>query len=163
MQGEADKVVAEFGPALARVAAAYERDRALREELVQEILLAVVVALPRLEDPAKLKPFVYRIAHNRAVSHVARRVREPRTEEADDALRSDAPSQERALIDRQQSEALVEAVRALPLPYRQVVTLLLEDLSYEEIAEALGISLSNVGVRANRAKAKLRELLGHDR
>lgn len=163
MQGEADKIVAEFGPALARVAAAYERDRALREELVQDMLLAVVTALPRLQDPARLRPFVFRIAHNRAVSHVARRVREPRSEEADERLPSGAPSQERALIERQRSEALLEAVRALPLPYREVVTLLLEDLSYEEIAETLGLSLSNVGVRINRAKQKLRELLGHDR
>jgi RNA polymerase sigma-70 factor (ECF subfamily) len=163
MQGEADKVVAEFGPALARVAAAYERDRALREELVQDMLLAVVTALPKLKDPDRLRAFVFRVAHNRAVSHVARRVREPRSEEAGERLPSDAISQERALIERQQSEALVEAVRALPLPYREVITLLLEDLSYEEIAEALGLSLSNVGVRVNRAKQKLREQLDDDR
>jgi RNA polymerase sigma-70 factor (ECF subfamily) len=160
MQGEADKVVAEFGPALARVAAAYERDRALREELVQDMLLAVVTALPRLKDPTRLRPFVFRIAHNRAVSHVAKRVREPKAEEADEQLASDAMGQERALIARQQSAALVEAVRALPLPYREVITLLLEDLSYEEIAETLGLSLSNVGVRINRAKQKLKERLG---
>lgn len=160
MQGEADKVVAEFGPALARVAAAYERDRALREELVQDMLLAVVTALPRLKDPSRLKPFVFRIAHNRAVSHVARRVREPKAEEADERLPSGDKTQERALIERQQSQALVEALRALPLPYREVITLLLEDLSYEEIAETLGLSLSNVGVRVNRAKRKLKELLG---
>ena len=54
-------------------------------------------------------------------------------------------------------------MRGLPLPYRQVITLLLEDLSYEEIAEALGISLSNVGVRINRAKQQLKERLGDDR
>ena len=42
---------------------------------------------------------------------------------------------------------------------RQVMTLLLEDLSYAEIAEALGLSLSNVGVRVNRAKAQLRTML----
>lgn len=159
MAGEADQIVAEFAPALARVAAAYERDRALKEELVQEILLAVVEALPRLKDPAKLKPFVFRIAHNRAVSHVARRVREPKGGEDALAVPSDAPSQEQTLIAQERSAALVEAVRALPLPYRQVITLLLEDLSYEEIAETLGITLTNVGVRINRAKQQLKERL----
>jgi RNA polymerase sigma-70 factor (ECF subfamily) len=163
MSGETDQIVAEFGPALARVAAAYERDRALREELVQEMLLAVVEALPRLKDPAKLKPFVFRIAHNRAVSHVAKRVREPKGGEDADALPSGAPSQEQALIAAERSAALLDAVRALPLPYRQVITLLLEELSYEEIAEALGLSLTNVGVRINRAKQQLKECLGHDR
>jgi DNA-directed RNA polymerase specialized sigma24 family protein len=40
--------------------------------------------------------------------------------------------------------------------------LLLEDLSYEEIAEALGLSVANVGVRVNRAKQQLKVLLRHD-
>jgi len=44
-----------------------------------------------------------------------------------------------------------------------VITLLLEDMSYLEIAESLGISVGNVGVRVNRAKARLKELLDHER
>jgi RNA polymerase sigma-70 factor (ECF subfamily) len=163
MLGEADQVVAELGPALARVAAAYERDPALREELVQEILFAVAQALPRLSHPDKLKPFVFRIAHNRAVSHVARRVREPLADADVDGLVHDAPSQEQALIAAERSAALLEAVRRLKQPYRQVITLLLEDLYYEEIAEILGLSLSNVGVRVNRAKQQLKEMLDHVR
>ena len=51
------------------------------------------------------------------------------------------------------------AIRKLALPYRQVITLVLEDLSYPEIAEALGISTVNVGVRVNRAKQQLKVLL----
>jgi RNA polymerase sigma-70 factor (ECF subfamily) len=163
MAAEADQVIAELGPAIVRVAAAYERDRALREELVQEILFAVARALPRLSDPGKLKPFVFRIAHNRAVSHVARRVREPGVGEGLEQIASEAPSQEQALIAGERSAALLEAVRALKLPYRQVITLVLEGLSYEEIAETLGLSLSNVGVRVNRAKRQLKEMLDHVR
>ena len=67
-----EQVLSDYGPALARIAGAYERDRALRDDLVQEIAAAVWKALPSLSDPAKLKPFVFRIAHNRSVSHVAR-------------------------------------------------------------------------------------------
>ena len=47
----------------------------------------------------------------------------------------------------------------LPLSYRQVVTLYLEEMSYAEIAEALDISESNVGVRISRAKQMLKEML----
>ncbi|MFO1186272.1 MAG: sigma-70 family RNA polymerase sigma factor [Alphaproteobacteria bacterium] len=159
MESEAARILEEFGPALARLAAGYERNRALREELVQEIALAVFQALPRLADPAKLKPFVFRIAHNRAVSHVVRRAREPRGEELGEHLSADAPSPEQSLLERERSGRLVAAVRALPLPYRQVVMLVLEGLSHAEIAEALGLSLSNVGVRVNRAKERLKELL----
>ena len=62
-------------------------------------------------------------------------------------------------MESERSRRLVEAVRALSLPYRQVITLLLEDLSYEEIAEALGLTVNNVGVRINRAKAQLKAML----
>jgi RNA polymerase sigma-70 factor (ECF subfamily) len=153
------RIVQEFGAAFARLAAGYERNRALREELVQEIVFAVCQALPRLSDPAKLKPFVFRIAHNRAVSHVVKRVREPRADELGEDLAADAPTPEQSLLRREQSERLVVAVRALSLPYRQVIMLLLEDLSHAEIAEALGLSISNVGVRVSRAKERLKELL----
>ena len=50
-------------------------------------------------------------------------------------------------------------MRRLSLPYRQVITLLLEDLSYEEIAETLGLTVNNVGVRINRAKTQLKAML----
>ena len=49
-----EAVIDEYGPALARLTASYERNRALREELLQEIFLALVSALPRLRDPSKL-------------------------------------------------------------------------------------------------------------
>lgn len=158
-----DEVIREFGPALARVSASYERDRALREELLQEIFIAIVSALPRLADPAKLKPFVFRIAHNRAVRHIQNRVREPRSSVEADEIPAEAPTHEQAMIARERTERLLEAIRDLSLPHRQVITLLLEDLTYAEIADALGISEANVGIRINRAKQQLKEALRHDR
>lgn len=156
------EVVTRFAPALARVVATYERDRALRDELLQEVLMAIVLALPRLAQPEKLKPFVFRIAHNRSLSHITRRIRE-RTHEA---IGADAdlpmPSQEQTLIQQERGERLLEAIRQLALPYAQVMTLILEDMSYEEIAETLGLTIENVGVRVNRAKKQLKERLQHD-
>ena len=158
-----DEVIREYGPALARVAASYERDRALREELLQEIFMAIISALPRLQDPEKLTPFVFRIAHNRAVRHIQHRVREPKSAAEMDEVAAEAPSHEQAMIARERSEKLLEAIRDLTLPHRQVITLLLEDLTYPEIAEALGISEANVGIRINRAKQQLKETLRHGR
>jgi RNA polymerase sigma-70 factor (ECF subfamily) len=156
------QVIAAYGPAISRLAASYERDRALREELVQEILLAIHQALPRLEDPVKLKPFVFRIAHNRAVSHVAARVREPKAGEVPETLPSADPTPEHQTAARQNAARLQQAVRWLPLPYRQVITLVLEDLSHDEIAETLGLTVTNVGVRVNRAKVQLKAMLSDE-
>ena len=159
---DAHEVVTRFAPALARVVATYERDRALRDELLQEVLLAIVLALPRLTQPEKLKPFVFRIAHNRSLSHITRRIRERAHEETGIDADLPTPSQEQALIKAERGERLLEAIRQLALPYRQVMTLILEDMSYEEIAETLGITVDNVGVRVNRAKKQLQERLHHD-
>ncbi len=159
---DAHEVVTRFAPALARVVASYERDHALRDELLQEILMAIFQALPRLTQPEKLKSFVFRIAHNRSVSHITRRMRERAHEEPGIEADVPTPSNEQELIQSERSERLLEAIRQLSLPYRQVMTLILEDMSYEEIAETLGITIENVGVRVNRAKKQLKERLHHD-
>jgi len=160
---DAQAVIVQFEPALARVVASYERDRALQDDLLQEVLMAVVTSLPQLENPSKLKPFLFRIAHNRCLSHVAKCMRERTGPLPLEESSSEGPSHEDALNDAQRSSQLLEAVRSLELPYRQVVTLLLEDMSYDEIAEALGITVANVGVRVNRAKQQLKAKLNHER
>ena len=159
---DARAVITRFAPALARVVASYERDRALQEELLQEVLMAILSSLPRLAHEDKLKPFVFRIAHNRCLSHVAKRMRERAHEEILDDHAAEAASHEQALIEQERSEQLLEAVRRLTLPYRQVMTLILEDMSYEEIAETLGITVANVGIRVNRAKQQIKGLLNHE-
>lgn len=151
-------IIAAYGSGLARVAASYEADAALQEDLLQDILLAIHRALPTLKDEARLGPFVFRIAHNRSVTHVMQRSAE-RTRAVPVQSEEETETPEQVLLADERSRRVALVVRRLPLPYRQVMTLLLEELSYAEIAEALGLSLSNVGVRVNRAKAQLKALL----
>lgn len=155
-------VMTRFAPALARIVASYERDRALRDELLQEVFMAVLTSLSRLVDADKLKPFVFRVAHNRCISHVAKRMRERVDQVPIDELAAEAASHEQALIERERGERLLSAVRRLPLPHRQVMTLILEDMTYEEVAETLGITVANVGIRVNRAKQQLKALLNDE-
>jgi len=157
-----EQVIAEFGPGLARIAASYERNRALQQDLLQEIQVALFRSLSQLKDAAKMRAFIFRIAHNCCVDHVVRHAGEPATTEVSTELPSDTHTPEQDVMARDRTRRLVEAVRRLELPYRQVITLLLEDMSYLEIADALGITVANVGVRVNRAKSQLKELLQHD-
>jgi hypothetical protein len=92
---------------------------------------------PRLAGPGKLKPFVLRIAHNRCVSHVARQMRERSCQEPLESFPTGEPGQEQALIQAERAARLLHAVQRLALPYRQVMTLILEEMSYEKIAETL--------------------------
>jgi RNA polymerase sigma-70 factor (ECF subfamily) len=156
------EVVTKIAPALARITASYERDPALRDELLQEVLMAVISSLPRLKQADRLKPFVFRIAHNRCLTHVTQRMRERTSQELPDDIAADTPGHDQALIEQERGRKLLEAIRRLPLPYRQVMTLILEDMSYDEIAETLAISVANVGIRVNRAKQQLKVLLHHE-
>ncbi|MBZ6377802.1 hypothetical protein B5C34_03055 [Pacificimonas flava] len=151
-------IITAYGSGLARVAASYEADPALQEDLLQDILVAVHGSLPSLKQAESLAPFVFRIAHNRSVTHVMRQAAR-RKGDLPNLPEGQAETPEQLLLADERARMVTTAVRRLPLPYRQVMTLVLEDLSYAEIAEALDISVSNVGVRVNRAKARLREML----
>lgn len=155
-----EAIVAEHGAAIARVAAAFEANAARRDELGQEILLAIWQSLPRFRGDATLKTFVLRIAHNRAVDHALRASRDL----ARDEVPPDLPDPQRGPEHRaglqQRGERLARAVRHLPLAQRQLVTLALEGLSHEEIGGMLGISAGNVAVRLARARKYLSLQMG---
>ncbi len=158
-----EEVLRQHGPMLARIAATYEADPMRREELVQEIVLAVWRSLASFEGRASLRTFLARIAHNRGVSHVARETRRPATaaEEApEEAAAGPALDPAQQASAEQTYEHLLAAVNHLPLGPRQVISLALEGFDHGEIAQSLGISVNNVGVRLNRARRALREELG---
>lgn len=152
-----ETIISCYGPGLTRVVASYERDPALREDLLQDILLSIHTSLPSLRDDSSLTSFIFRIAHNRGVTHIVRQ-RRARIFPDDCELGRAAATPEEELLASDRNRQLLAAIRRLPLPYRQVMTLVLEDLGHAEIAEALGLGLSNVAVRISRAKVQLREL-----
>ena len=146
-------------PRVWRTVRAYERDPCAQQDLVQEVLLAVWQGLPRLHDPARLPAYMLRIAHNLGASHVRRAVRTPARSHLDQqAMEAIADgSSDPAEAD---TRWLLDTLRLIPLPQRQVLLLQLEGFDYKEIAEMLGISTDNVGVRAHRARKALQEI--HD-
>jgi RNA polymerase sigma factor (sigma-70 family) len=154
-----DEVLRKYGAALNRLAASYVRDSREREDLLQDIVFAIWRALPGFRGDSSERTFLFRIAHNRAITHLTQR--RPETIEADDELEiaDTRPDPERAFFEQQQGERLLEAIRSLPLAYAQVITLTLEGMSYSEVAEVLGISEANVGARLTRSREMLRKLL----
>ena len=155
------RLLQEHDRSLRRLAASYERDSARQEDLVQDIWFAVWRALPRFRDECSERTFIFRIAHNRAVSHVdhwQRRRTDALDEDADFPARD--PDPEHALSQQQRHERLRDAVQSLPVSMRQVAVLALEGVSHAEIAQILGITDNNVAVRLTRARAELAHLLG---
>ena len=157
-----DRILREYGPALSRLAFGYERNASARDELTQDIALALWQALPHFRGDCSERTFVYRIAHNRGLTHVCkRRPAHESLEELPPLLEpiDPRPHPEQQAVISHQRDRLRTAIQRLPLAYRQVVMLMLEDLSHAEIAGVLGITESNVGVRLNRARKALKEAL----
>lgn len=157
-----DRLLREHGPALSRLAFGYEKLEAAREELMQEIALAIWQALPRFRGECSERTFVFRIAHNRGLTHAVRR--RPAHEPLDALPEEREPVDPRPLPDERASQAnrrdrLRAAIRELPPLHREVIILTLEEFSTSEIAEILGITENNVAVRLNRARKALKQAL----
>src|SRR5262249_21889803 len=146
------------GPALMRLAGSYTNSSSDRDDLFQDIALAIWRALPKFRGESSERTFIFRIAQNRAITFIAQR-RPLIAPDEDVDLPDPRPNPEKGFAREQQETRLIEAIHRLPIEYRQVITLTLEDMSYSEIAEVLGIGESNVGVRLTRARQMLREML----
>lgn len=156
-----ESILTEFGPLLSRVASSYEANLAIRQELVQEICVSVWQGLARFKGNSSLKTYILRIAHNRCVDHVAYQTRQVKpNQEWDETLLSHSSAQvsmQTELEQQQQLEQVLQVIRAMPIPQRQVVTLSMEGLGYQEIGEICGMNKNHVGVVLNRAKKHLSE------
>lgn len=154
------EVLNRYREALWRLTAGYARQPADREDLFQEILLALWQALPSFRGECSERTFVYRVAHNRGISYRSRARRQggPSIDEIA-APTATTASPEGVSIAQAEQEALRRAVLELPLSYREVVLLRLEGLSSRQIADVVGITTNNVDVRLSRARDRLRETM----
>jgi RNA polymerase sigma factor (sigma-70 family) len=161
-----DRILRDYGRPLARLTFGYEKSAGTRDELMQEIALAIWQALPHFRGECSERTFIYRIAHNCSLTHVCRR--RPAHASIDDLPSPAEPVDPRPHPDEQlarahQRDRLRSAIQRLPLVYRQVLMLMLEELSQAEMAEVLGISENNVAVRLNRARKALKAALQEER
>jgi RNA polymerase sigma-70 factor, ECF subfamily len=149
------EAAAAFGPALERLARAYERDPDKRRDLLQEIHVALWRSLARFDGRCSLRTWVYRVAHNTATSKVLRpQTNAPTIVALDDEVESiTAAGSEDHLLDRRRAlERLHDLIRELRPLDRQVMLLYLEQLDAASIAEITGLSAANVGTKVRRIK-----------
>jgi len=150
---------------LRHIITGFEAKPAIQDELFQEIALNIWRALPKFRQDAAVKTFVARIAHNVLATHVAKAVKTVKTDQDLTELSAEAEQDNnqatpyQSLDQSQRQQRLVASIRQLKLDQQQVITLALEGMSYQEIAEVLDISSNLVGVRLQRAKSALAKLL----
>jgi RNA polymerase sigma-70 factor, ECF subfamily len=153
-----DALVAANHDRLQRICRAYlPHDSAAAQDLYQEMLVQLWTCLPGYRGEAQLSTWVYRVAVNTALLFRRREQRQPTARPAAAELSEALPaeSDEAARVHNALLDQLHHCIALLPDVDRLLASLLLEDASYQQIAEVLGLSVSNVGVRLNRLKKKL--------
>lgn len=149
-----------YGPALERLARAYEADAEALRDLLQEIHIALWRSLAGFDRRCSLRTWVYRVAHNVAATHVDKQVRARKLvlvslEELDD--RADGKAGEADAADRHVLGQLYGMIHELKPLDRQVMLAYLEGMDAVATAEISGLSARNVATKIHRIKAALGE------
>ena len=127
------------------------------EDALQDVWLAVLRHLPRLDAPAALRTWLYRIARDRAFARLRKRklVQQPLAEAELVDCQEDEVS-----LSPDEAAAVHAALDQLPAEQREVLVLrFLEDLSYEEIARVIGCQIGTVRSRLHYGKRALHKAL----
>jgi RNA polymerase sigma-70 factor, ECF subfamily len=147
-----------YGAMIERLARGYEADADLRRDLVQDIHAALWRSFAIFNGQCAEKSWVYRIAHNVAVTHIItmRRARQQAFVGLEDIAEQPGEGDtEGDVAQRDISQRLLAIIHRLAPADRQVMLLYLEDLSAAEIGEVTGMSAGAVAVRIHRIKQVL--------
>jgi RNA polymerase sigma-70 factor (ECF subfamily) len=135
----------------------YETAREARNDLFQEIVLQLWRSFHTFRGDAKITTWMYRIALNTAISGLRKRSRKIQTQDLQEGhlnISEDGHEDHEENLQR-----LKWAIRKLSEIERAMIIMALDEVPYEEIAEAIGITQNNVRVRMNRIREKLRKLM----
>ncbi|MFP4288458.1 MAG: RNA polymerase sigma factor [Bacteroidales bacterium] len=146
-------------PILYKIGRAYA-DQEDFEDLYQEMLINLWKSLPNFRGDSKLSTWIYRVTLNTALTY-KRNKRRKHSESVDfeNFLNTWSANDEDAGVREREIQRLYFAIKQLKKEERSVILLYLDEKSYEEMADILGLTTSNVGVKINRIKKKLYNLL----
>jgi RNA polymerase sigma-70 factor, ECF subfamily len=140
------------------------QNREEAEDLVQETYLKALKGFASFQQGTNLRAWMYRILRNAFLTSrtgLSVKMTEALDVEEDPAVlpvTSDTP--ESLLLARADQQAVQDALERLPVHFREVILLCdMEEMSYQEIAETLGIPVGTVMSRLSRARKSMRELL----
>jgi RNA polymerase sigma-70 factor, ECF subfamily len=128
-----------------------------KEDYYQEILIRLWKAYPSFRNQSAFSTWLYRVAINTAIDLVRKQNLQPRYTNLS-KIEYNIPEHE-LYIESDKKDILYQAINHLSDVEKAIVILYLEDYSYKEIAEIIGISESNTGVKINRIKSQLIKIL----
>ena len=115
LERQFDHLLAANGPALTRLAASYTNTSSDRDDLLQEIAIAVWKALPQFRGECSDRTFLFRVAHNRGVAFLLRNRSRTSGVLEEIEVHDPAPDPESGLAQEQRVERLKRAIHRLPI------------------------------------------------
>lgn len=128
----------------------YVNDEDLAKDLTQETFIRVFKKLPEFRNEAKIGTWIFRIASNICLRQIERQKRYPKGQLRKDISEKKSPSNEPKI------ELLYQFISELPEMERIIISLELENINQNDIADIVGISSANVRVKIHRIKNKLK-------
>jgi RNA polymerase sigma-70 factor (ECF subfamily) len=140
---------------------AMTRDRAIAEDICADTFVRVVSSIDAFRENSSIKTWIYTIARNLCLTHLARAKRTVSfDDEMADAFPDCTPGAEQVVADREADTVLQEAIGQLDPSLREALLLRVTgDLSYAEIAQVTGVPAATVATRVHRAREQLRRRL----
>lgn len=147
-----NEIMRDYDNMISRICFSYSRTTEEFEDLRQDTYINIWQGLSNFRGESAVKTWVYRITLNTCVSILRKRKNEGnRAELTDFADLIDEATDHRALLND-----MYQAISRLPQIDKAIVLMWLDENSYDEIAEVMGLSRNNVAVRLHRAKQTLK-------
>ncbi|MBD0333622.1 MAG: sigma-70 family RNA polymerase sigma factor [Chitinophagaceae bacterium] len=139
-----------------KVCRIYAYSEADKQDLFQEIVIQLWKAYPKFKGQSKFSTWLYRIAINTAITGL--RKQKDFIDSYEPATLPQHTEDNTSFEEEEQLKLLYRAIELLNQVEKAIVMLYMEDKTYEEMEEILGISQGNLRVKMNRIKDKLRQL-----
>ena len=158
-ESEFGKVIYNNQGLIMKVCNIYCRNQSDRDDLFQDITINLWNGLPSFKGNSKLSTWIYRVSLNTAISKFRKKRRmefvgfDTVPELKDDSVNEMETDKENSI------KALYYGISKLNPVEKAVILLYLEEKTYDEIADIIGISKSNVSVRLVRVKRKLETII----
>ena len=140
-----------------KVCRIYAYTDADRKDLFQEIVIQLWKAFPKFNGHSKFSTWLYRVALNTAITGL-RKQKNFITSYEPSTLPANVSEDNYNEAEEERLQQLYTAIEQLSQVEKAIVMLYMEDRSYDEMEDILGISQGNLRVKMNRIKEKLREL-----
>ncbi len=156
MQKEFLKIISAYQGIIHKVNLIYFKSDADKQDNFQEVLYQLWRSFPSLENKIKPASWMYAVAINTSISKIRKDSKLTFTDNLPEMHSTEIFDKVEQNINYNN---LLNAMQKLNEVERSVMLLYMEDYSYEDIAEIIGISVSNVGTKIHRSKELLRKLL----